>query len=87
MSSSGADLQRTTVTQVRLNVKGFIERGVSGEETVGLNKTYGALHARVERPTPCTRSLGPDSTLVAVLEMSEASWLVAAIVPGMSVGR
>ena len=27
--------------------------------------------------------LEPDSTLVAVIEMSQASWLVAAIVPGI----
>ena len=28
-------------------------------------------------------SLDPDSTLIAVIEMSQSSWLVAAIVPGI----
>src|SRR5262245_23408925 len=31
----------------------------------------------------CASQLGPDSTLIAVIEMSQSSWLVAAIVPGI----
>src|SRR6201988_3567694 len=36
--------------------------------------------AEVERPPP---ALEPDGTLIAVLEMSLSSWLVAGIVPGV----
>ena len=34
-------------------------------------------------PGRCRTALGPESTLVAVIEMSQSSWLVAAIVPGL----
>ena len=34
-------------------------------------------------PGRCRTALGPESTLVAVIEMSRSSWLVAAIVPGL----
>src|SRR3712207_2886761 len=34
-------------------------------------------------PGRCRTALDPESTLVAVIEMSQSSWLVAAIVPGL----
>lgn len=34
-------------------------------------------------PGRCSTALEPESTLVAVIEMSQSSWLVAAIVPGL----
>ena len=34
-------------------------------------------------PGRCRTALDPGSTLVAVIEMSQSSWLVAAIVPGL----
>ena len=33
--------------------------------------------------SPCLTPLEPDSTLIAVIEMSLSSWLVAGIVPGV----
>ena len=41
----------------------------------------------MSRPNDLSRSLVPlqqDSTLVAVIEMSQSSWLVAGIVPGLA---
>ena len=32
----------------------------------------------------CHTTLDQDSSLIAVVEMSQSSWLVAGIVPGMS---
>jgi transposase len=34
-------------------------------------------------PGRCRTALDPESTLIAVIEMSQSSWLVAAIVPGL----
>ena len=34
-------------------------------------------------PGRCSIVLEPESTLIAVIEMSQSSWLVAAIVPGL----
>ena len=34
-------------------------------------------------PGRCRTALDPESTLIAVVEMSQSSWLVAAIVPGL----
>ena len=34
-------------------------------------------------PGRCRTALDPESTLVAVIEMGQSSWLVAAIVPGL----
>jgi transposase len=35
-------------------------------------------------PGRCLTALEPESTLIAVIEMSQSSWLVAAIVPGLA---
>ena len=60
--------------------------GASGED----NCTIVAASEPMERPMPqaedLSRSLYPleqDSTLIAVIEMSQSSWLVAGIVPGV----
>ena len=42
----------------------------------------GVPHART-RPEPIPTVLKPDSTLIAVLEMSQSAWLVAGLVPGI----
>jgi transposase len=34
-------------------------------------------------PDRCPTALAPDETLVAVIEMSQSSWLVAGIIPGV----
>ena len=42
------------------------------------------------RPNDLSRSLlafDQDSTLIAVIELSQSSWLVAGILPGLSVTR
>ena len=47
-------------------------------------QTSGAPDASAERFEQIpTASLDPNSTLIAVIEMSQSSWLVAAIVPGI----
>ena len=46
-------------------------------------RTDGAPHAEVERPSRSLAALEPGSTLIAVVEMSLSSWLVAGIVPGV----
>ena len=43
-------------------------------------------HSTARRPNDLSRSLAafdPDRTLVAVIEMSQSSWLVAGLVPGV----
>jgi len=42
-----------------------------------------APNAKAERPEPIPIVLKQDSTLIAVIEMSLSSWLVAGIVPGV----
>jgi transposase len=50
---------------------------------LALMRTDGAPHAEVERSKSIPSPLAPDGTLIAVIEMSQSSWLVAGIVPGV----
>src|SRR4051794_41548565 len=73
--------------------EGGLRRAAAGEEAMG--QAAKAEHHRCrERPMGCpmpqrndlSRSLVPfqqDGTLVAVIELSRSSWLVAGIVPGL----
>ena len=42
-----------------------------------------ALMAVANDPGRCVTQFEPDTTLIAVIEMSQSGWLVAAIVPGL----
>src|SRR5271170_6190170 len=61
--------------------------GAGGEGgTIVAAQTDGAPHATGERPQQILRSfvaLDQDSTVIAVIEMGLAGWLVAGIVPGV----
>jgi hypothetical protein len=48
-----------------------------------LQRINGAPHAEVERPEPIPHPLDPDGTLIAVIEMSQSSWLVADSSPAL----
>jgi transposase len=50
---------------------------------IGADVNRWSPHAEVERPEPILTPLKPDGTLIAVIEMSPSSWLVAGIVPGV----
>ena len=52
--------------------------------TSSLQPTNGVRDATAERLEQILVSLDQDSTLVAVIEMGQASWLVAGIVPGIN---
>jgi hypothetical protein len=47
-------------------------------------QTDGAPHATAERPKRALVAVDQARTLVAVIEMGQASWLVAGIVPGVN---
>ena len=57
----------------------------SGEETALLPRSN-AMECPMSLPNDLSRSLVPfeqESTLVAVVELSQASWLIAGVVPGV----
>jgi hypothetical protein len=58
--------------------------GASGEGNgiiVAVSKPTGVPHPQANDLSRCLTALDQDSTLIAVVEVSQSSWLVAGIVP------
>ena len=67
----------------------MVERDAMGQAARRLHPSFaivandGAPHAKTERPEAIPHPLSLNGTLIAVIEMSQSSWLVAGIVPGV----
>ena len=60
--------------------------GVSGEDIASIGADVNRWSTPMQKLNDlsrCLTPLEPDSTLIAVIEMSQSSWLVAGIVPGV----
>src|SRR6201984_2280874 len=51
--------------------------------TSSLHLTMECRDAPAERPEQIPRRPGPNSTIIAVVELSQSSWLVGGVVPGI----
>ena len=61
--------------------------GAGGEEMAPSSQVTTAMECRMSQPNDLSRclvSLDQDSTLIAVIELSQSSWLIAGTVPGLS---
>ena len=55
----------------------------AGGGTIAAGTTDGVPHAAAQRSSRSRVALDQDRTLIAVIEMSQASWLVAGLIPGV----
>src|SRR5262245_29585162 len=84
--ASGRCMVEATVTEIATARAAIEMLWGGGEEIVSIVADVSRWRAPVQKPSDLNQSrivLKQDSTLIAVIEMSLRSWLVAGIVPGV----